>query len=249
MKAAQQDLYATVMRSCNKVLLLVGAEQGKEAKNGLAAPLSASEGRSDSVSLLERGGSTFSVESGDGVPEPRRSFQVRGQLGRASAAVGCTQVSASVLSPPSSHKQHTKGAATATLRRCIQTNFHMPMGCQPLAWPKPLCIPVPVSRARGCDYEVSEQAFGVGGGPTLSLRQAQGPLEELPDAVEGEPVVGRRRGALRSCLETVRRPLARGLNMSARNVFIAGAELGGWAFTANAIMVSDFEGTWLWHSA
>ena len=58
--------------------LLLGAEQGKEAKNGLAAPLAASEGRSDSVSLLERGGSTFSVESGDGVPELRRSFQVPG---------------------------------------------------------------------------------------------------------------------------------------------------------------------------
>ena len=56
--------------------------------------------------------------------------------------------------------------------------------------------------------------------------------------MEGAAVTGRRRGALRSCLETVRRPLARGLNMSARNVFIAGAELGGWAFTANAIMVS-----------
>ena len=75
-------------------------------------------------------------------------------------------------------------------------------------------------------------------GSPFALCHAQGPLEELPDAVEGEPVTGRRRGALRSCLETVRRPLARGLNMSARNVFIAGAELGGWAFTANAIMVS-----------
>ena len=50
--------------------------QGKDAKNGLAAPLAASEARSDSVSLLERGGSTFSVESGDGAPEQRRSFQV-----------------------------------------------------------------------------------------------------------------------------------------------------------------------------
>ncbi len=73
---------------------------------------------------------------------------------------------------------------------------------------------------------------------SVALCHAQGPLEELPDAVEGEPVAGTRRGDLWSFLEAVRRPLARGLNMSARNVFIAGTELGGWAFTANAIMVS-----------
>ena len=85
-------------------------------------------------------------------------------------------------------------------------------------------------------------------GPPYALCHAQGPLEELPDAVEGEPVTGRRRGALRSCLETVRWPLARGLNMSARNVFIAGAELGGWAFTANAIMVSCVDSTLLKHA-
>lgn len=45
-------------------------------KNGLAALAPAHEQRSDSsVSLLERGGSTFSVES-DHLPERRRSFQV-----------------------------------------------------------------------------------------------------------------------------------------------------------------------------
>ncbi|KAK9832644.1 hypothetical protein WJX81_006641 [Elliptochloris bilobata] len=114
------------------------AWDGAPAKSGLAALAGTSETRSDSVSLLERGGSTFSVESGDVVPERRRSFQ--------------------------------------------------------------------------------------------------GPLAELPDAGGGAgPAAGVRR-ALLSCLEAVRRPLARGLNMSARNVYIAGAELGGWAFTANAIM-------------
>jgi len=64
---------------------------------------------------------------------------------------------------------------------------------------------------------------------------------QLPDAevLEGgaRPAAGRRRAAVRSCLAAVRRPLARGLNMTTRNVYIAGAELGAWAFTANAIMV------------
>lgn len=75
-----------------ETLVLPGAEQGKDAKNGLAAPLAAPETRSDSVSLLERGGSTFSVESGDGAPERRRSFQVRRKASRkngASIAVAC----------------------------------------------------------------------------------------------------------------------------------------------------------------
>ena len=61
------------------MLLKPGWQQGKDAaaaKNGLAALSAPSESRSDSVSLLERGGSTFSVESGDGAPEQRRSFQV-----------------------------------------------------------------------------------------------------------------------------------------------------------------------------
>ena len=65
----------------------------------------------------------------------------------------------------------------------------------------------------------------------------QGPPDEVGGGDSAGAVTGRRRGALRSCAEAVRRPLARGLNMYTRNVYIAGAELGGWAFTANAIMV------------
>ena len=65
----------------------------------------------------------------------------------------------------------------------------------------------------------------------------QGPPEDVGGGDSAGAVAGRRRGALWSCAEAVRRPLARGLNMHTRNVYIAGAELGGWAFTANAIMV------------
>ena len=101
----------SAMRSRAKSNCCCLSEQGKEAKNGLAAPLAASEGRSDSVSLLERGGSTFSVESGDGAPERRRSFQVRSMgQGRAGAAVACMQ-----CQPAAARHQRISSVTTALL--------------------------------------------------------------------------------------------------------------------------------------
>ena len=112
--AARQHPGAKPDEKLGKVMLLLGGlEQGKDAKNGLAAALAASEGRSDSVSLLERGGSTFSVESGDGAPERRCSFQVRGMAkGREGRALLVSLYAMPACrSPASAHKQRNNGAA------------------------------------------------------------------------------------------------------------------------------------------